>query len=191
MAELGPLRHIEDPRTPLDRARRVELFEFAKAKGVSEIFPDMPAQMMRRILIARGVTDIRVPNRLLGMQGRTVIAPNEVTRGGNNRVLERTPHEAPAENIEVSADDELIRNYLAEKQQQSKQPTAKKPKAEKAPKEKKPKKAKAPREKKPRESKGPTLAELRAECKRRGLKQPRGASAALLKELLANGGNAS
>lgn len=182
--------HAEDPRTPLDKARRLELFAFAQKRGVEEIYPDMPAPMMRRILEAKGHTDIHVPSRPLGMQSRTVIAPTEVTREGNNRVHERnvTP---PKQEGEVRADDELIRSYLAERAAKEQAPKKGRSRKEKQPKASKPAKAaktKATKKTASDKPKGPTMAELRKLCKERNLKQPFGASAAVLKELLANAG---
>lgn len=58
----------EDPRDPLEKARRPEIFSFAKANNVTEITPEMPAMLMRRILRTKGLTNIRIPKRVLGQQ---------------------------------------------------------------------------------------------------------------------------
>lgn len=67
MTGFAGLLKTEDPRTPMQRARKFELLQFAKANNVSEINEMMPAELMRAILMQKGLTNIRVPNRPLGM----------------------------------------------------------------------------------------------------------------------------
>jgi hypothetical protein len=62
------LNRIDDPRDPLSKARRSELVRYARANGVKEIDPDMPALLMRDILRRRGLTRPPIPNRPLGAQ---------------------------------------------------------------------------------------------------------------------------
>lgn len=66
---LGELKRIDDPRDALGKAKRIELAAFARANGVQEINPRMPAEMMRDILRERGLTNIQIPNRRLGAVG--------------------------------------------------------------------------------------------------------------------------
>lgn len=90
------LHRIDDPRDALQKARRYELLQFAKAHSVTDIVPGMPANLMRRILRERGLTHINVPPRPLGVVG------------GN-----ATPQDAPA--TQVNADDDLMRQYTMQK----------------------------------------------------------------------------
>lgn len=60
------LNNIEDPRDPLQRAKRRELVEFAHQHGHTHITTEMPAIYIRNYLRAQGLTNIRVPNRPLG-----------------------------------------------------------------------------------------------------------------------------
>ncbi len=60
------LKSIDDSRDSLDKARRKELERFAKANGVGDIKQGMPAILMRRILRAKGLTNIQIPKRILG-----------------------------------------------------------------------------------------------------------------------------
>lgn len=62
------LNRIDDPRDPLSKARRSELVKYARANGIKEIDPDMPALLMRDILRRRGLTRPPIPNRPLGAQ---------------------------------------------------------------------------------------------------------------------------
>jgi hypothetical protein len=60
------LNKLEDPRSDLDKARRRELHDFAKANGVKEITSETPAILARHILRSRGLTRIKIPPRPLG-----------------------------------------------------------------------------------------------------------------------------
>jgi len=154
------LDKIDDPRSPLEKARRAELIAFARDRGVKEIKHDMPATLIRKILRAKGITDIRPPMRQLGQEGRTVVAPTLVTREGLNRVVEHVPttrQETEAREPEtIDADELLAQAYEAS--QTPKRPVATAPKR--------------------------SIAALRNECKTRGLKQPARATAEQLEALL-------
>lgn len=99
-----------DPRDNLEKATRKELEIFAKENGVKEIVSGMPANLMRRILRARGLTRIKIPNRVLGQP------------------YGRHDEPAPVEgsSIEVSADEDLMRQWIAQQQT----PAPETPKAE-------------------------------------------------------------
>jgi hypothetical protein len=72
------LERIDDPRDALQRARRSEMYEFAKINGFSEITEDLPADDiphqnivgMRTLLRRRGIYKIPVPERVLGDYSR-------------------------------------------------------------------------------------------------------------------------
>jgi hypothetical protein len=64
------LNKIDDPRTPLDKARRRELYDFAQANGVTEITDQTPAIIARHILRQKGLTRIVIPPRPLGAQNQ-------------------------------------------------------------------------------------------------------------------------
>jgi hypothetical protein len=113
-----------DPRDNLEKAKRMELFRFARQNGIKEIEEAMPAMLMRKILRSRGMTNIRVPDR-----------PLASTRPTNMEAMTTSQVNV----IDVETD--LERQYMAEKQA-------------------------ADYEAMP-------LNELRAECKRRGIKMAR------------------
>ena len=70
MSAFAQLKSIDDPRDRLDKAHRIELIRFAQQNGVAEIDPEMPAILMRDILRRKGLTNIQVPNRMLGQPAR-------------------------------------------------------------------------------------------------------------------------
>lgn len=115
------LDKVEDKRTTLDRARRKELERFATEKGIADIQPGMPAQLMRRILRDRGVTQIMIPVRQLGQTRPTVIpAP------GSSKLAVNASRKAPQreDRVEVSADTDLERQW---QEKRFAPPPAKKP----------------------------------------------------------------
>jgi hypothetical protein len=183
MAELGKMYAQEDPRSPLEKARRVELLAYAKDNGIDAVRHDMPAPLIRKILIANNCTNIPVPPRQLGAIGRTVVAPTMVTKEGINRAREN-PQLAQSEQTvvgEVNADDALERAYIAQQRFDMNLAAALALEAQNAP-------PTPPTTVSP-SAEPKTMAELRAEVKARGLSQPKGASAAQLTELLKNDGN--
>lgn len=66
MTSLGSPARIDDPRDPLSKARRDELFKYAKECGLEQVKPDMPATLMRAHLRQAGKTNIQIPPRTLG-----------------------------------------------------------------------------------------------------------------------------
>lgn len=147
-----PLHKTDDPRSPLQKARRVELADFAEKQGFTEIKKDMPAELMRVLLQRRGVYAIPIPNRVLGAlpQGKAIV-PTQVQSGA----APRHGYEVTQPSGEINAIDLMMAEYATNGA------------APAAP-----------------QTTVPDMKFLRAECKRRGLKQPRGASAAALMELL-------
>lgn len=59
------LSRIDDPRDALAKAKRYELYTFAKANGLN-VTEQMPAILIRQKLREAGKTNIRVPKRTLG-----------------------------------------------------------------------------------------------------------------------------
>jgi hypothetical protein len=94
------LREITDPRDALAKARRYELFQFAKANGVTEIIHAMPANIMRKILRSRGLTNIRIPQRTLG-----VVVPTGVSSSSQSPVDEHT--------VSIDAEEDMLRQFNA------------------------------------------------------------------------------
>lgn len=76
------LNRIDDPRDSLSKARRSELIAYARANGVKEIDPNMPAILMREILRGKGLTRIKIPNRPLGAIGQTGALPDHPLTSG-------------------------------------------------------------------------------------------------------------
>ena len=112
------LNKIIDPRDPLSKARRMELFRFAQDNGISDIQETMPADMMRDILRSRNVTSISVPDRPLGSAQQTFTTPtSHKTTGG---VIQPAQEVIPV----VSASVDVARQWLAQQSQpQPPQPT--------------------------------------------------------------------
>jgi hypothetical protein len=101
------LLSIEDPRDNLQKANRWELIDYAKANGI-DVPQDAPAIYTMKVLRARGLTNIRVPDRPLGLYvGRGDSMVDEPQISGN------------AEITEVSADDHMILQYQQEKQSET------------------------------------------------------------------------
>ena len=119
------LLRIDDPRDKLEKATRDELYDFARAQGVTDITEDMPAILMRRILRSKGKTNIDIPNRPLGSNPGVVAPPDKA------QDVVAVP--------EITAEEDLMRQYQAAKV--------------------------APAEM--------TMGQMRAECKRRGIKMAR------------------
>jgi len=101
------LDRIIDPRDNLEKARRCELEHYARANGVGEIDPNMPAQLMRRILRAKGLTQIAVPNRPLGAVNARPLLPDP-TQAARGEADGATASEAVAE---IAAEDDLARQW--------------------------------------------------------------------------------
>lgn len=79
------LKSIDDPRSPLDKTRRIDLVRFAKTQGIKEVTEQMPAILIRKIFKDRGIH--RVPARLqtLGQTAgaaasQAAIVPDEAAR---------------------------------------------------------------------------------------------------------------
>lgn len=89
------LNKIDDPRDQLEKARRYELFKFAKGHNIAEITEGMPAIIMRKILRGKGLTRISIPPRPLGgLSGSAPATPQNVN--------------------EIDAADDLMRQYAQE-----------------------------------------------------------------------------
>lgn len=158
------LHRIQDPRDSLERARRSELVEFAKNKGISEIVPEMPAILMRKILRSRGMTDIRIEPRQLGEMTRTKInAKVSTAKPAKDRTGE------PPKIVEVDAEADLLRQWKVEQTT----PTA----TEAAVAATEAAAAAAPRKQRARKEKGPTptdpklmhMSDLRRHAKEKGV----------------------
>lgn len=128
------LKRIDDPRSNLEKARRPELVRFARANGMADISEAMPANLIRRRLVAAGLTRIQVSAPPLGL------AP-----GASQTIAPDAPVNV------VDADDDLERQFAREQ-------AAAKP------------------------IKGMAINELRAECKRLGIRLSRRDNMATMKE---------
>src|SRR6185437_5733367 len=92
-----------DPRDNLQKATRWELIDYARANGV-DVPADAPAIYTMKVLRSRGLTNIKIPDRPLGLyaNGPETTAPQV---------------ESETEINTASADDDLIRQYEQEKKQ--------------------------------------------------------------------------
>lgn len=162
-----------DPRDNLERARRRELVKFAEVNGIREVVSEMPATLMRKILRARGLTQIAVQPTRLG----------DIPRQNFNKKVQPKPQAISHRQlvpeprcVEVSADDDLMRQW-SESQGV---------KAETDPLVKGVNPASvAVVEHRPfRDPANPKMGELKKEAKRRGLKPPRTMKMPELKKLM-------
>lgn len=156
------LKTIDDPRDSLAKARRWELEQYAKANGVTEIQPGMPAIVMRNILRSRGLTRIPVPARPLGQQNQP--KPRLMYKNG---ILQQPQPPLPrpepqSKGVEANADDDLARQFGLERITSEE-------------------KAKLFPDKLVADMK---ITELRQECKRRGIKMARTDNMPALREKL-------
>ena len=108
------LHSITDPRDNLMKARRIELYRFAREKGVTEIVENMPGELMRDILRSKGITNIAVPSRQLGTPEQMVTTPTS-HRDGTTEIKQ------PDKIVEVSAIADLKRQW--QQNQEPKQPS--------------------------------------------------------------------
>jgi hypothetical protein len=160
----------EDRRSNLERARRSELVKFAKENGISEIIPEMPATLMRKILQSRGLTNIQVaPSRLGDIPRKNLNQRVQLKSSVRHGIPE--PH-----GVEVDADVDLMRQWQASQAAKSNDRDNVKPvNADSV----------SVVEHRPfRNPDNPTMAELKKEAKRRGLKPPRTMKMPELKQLL-------
>lgn len=63
MGILGP---VQDSRDDLQAARRIQIFDYAKRNGITEIEEWMPGDAMQAILRRKGINSIGVPRKPLG-----------------------------------------------------------------------------------------------------------------------------
>jgi hypothetical protein len=160
----------EDRRSNLERARRSELVKFAKENGISEIIPEMPATLMRKILQSRGLTNIQVaPSRLGDIPRKNLNQRVQLKSSVRHDILE-------SHGVEVDADVDLMRQWQASQAAKSNdRDNVKHVNADSI----------AVVEHRPfRNPDNPTMAELKKEAKRRGLKPPRTMKMPELKQLL-------
>lgn len=66
MTLLGSVYRQEDPRGNLEKASRYELAQLAKKLGFTDITYDTPQPLQVKLLRQRGITDIDIPERVLG-----------------------------------------------------------------------------------------------------------------------------
>jgi len=88
----------EDPRDNLQKANRWELVAFAKENGI-DLDENTPAIVSAKILRDRGLTNIKIPDRPLGLY---VSSKNEA-------LVEHAP--SVKGEITINAEDDLVRQY--------------------------------------------------------------------------------
>jgi len=108
------LHKTEDPRDSLQKARRKELFEFAKQHNVRAIAPDMPADLMRGILRQHGLTNIRTYHPPLGSTQQDGTGLERKYKNGLLAANGRA-HETMPKGVEVDAMADLMRQYAQQK----------------------------------------------------------------------------
>lgn len=97
------LTRIDDPRDPLERARKPELLRFARENGLGHVITDaMPAILMRRELRKANLTRIKLPKRTLGM-------PDQMRRGTPALQPSIPSPLAETNGVEIDAEDDLAR----------------------------------------------------------------------------------
>ena len=100
------LLSIDDPRDNLQKATRFELIDFAKANGI-DVPEDAPAIYTMKILRSRGLTNIRIPDRPLGLYV------------GSGEVMSEAQISSDSEVISSNAEDDLIRQYQTQKKEEA------------------------------------------------------------------------
>ena len=147
------LHRIDDPRDALSRARRKPLELFARDAAIIEIKAGMPGDLMKCIIRMKGYVE---RYKEWAARNRIVNPP----LGGEKP----QPTNGADENA-INADDDLMRQWMAQHQTVSEdQPTN------------------SPADRKPVEKMG--INELRAECKSRGIKLSRRDNMKSLKDKL-------
>lgn len=100
-----------DPRGPWSTARRMEVFRYAKEKGVSEIKEQMPKDVMVRILQAKGIAPPNVRPRLIGKNFDPRSWDTDINShhyNGNEQPSK------PAETVTIDADELLEREWKSQ-----------------------------------------------------------------------------
>lgn len=97
---------IEDPRDNLQKATRWELIDYAKANGI-DVPGDAPAIYTMKVLRSRGLTNIKIPHRPLGMNA------------GAGDVMTDAALGEGADVTVANADDDFIRQFEAQKQEET------------------------------------------------------------------------
>lgn len=98
-----------DPRDSLEKARHRELVQFAKAHGVDDVRPDMPAKLIRIKLRARGLINIRIPpGRVLGSSQQDGTGLEKKYRSG---LLASNGQHPQSKSVELDEAADLERQY--------------------------------------------------------------------------------
>ncbi len=139
------LTKIIDPRDNLGRASRDELWDFAKANGVSFDQRTATKQYMERELRGRGLTNIRVAVRLMGAPTGEVFPPDGSTMTVDQPKI-----------TEVDADADMVRQMKEQAAKPQDWPVTS-----------------TYKEDIPKLFMSMGMNELRAECKRRSIKMDR------------------
>lgn len=101
------LLSTEDPRDNLQKATRWELIDFAKANGI-DVPQDAPAIYTMKVLRSRGLTNIKIPDRPLGLY-----------TGKGDALTESPAVMSDAEVTTANAEDDLIRQYEKQKKEEA------------------------------------------------------------------------
>lgn len=93
------LKSIDDPRSPLDRTRRMDLVKYAKAHGIEGISDQVPAILIRKKFRALGINRIPVAFQTLGQppKASAVVPPSPALTQGSG--------------AEIDADADLERQF--------------------------------------------------------------------------------
>lgn len=154
---------FEDPRDALEACRKTDLLRYARENGVKEVTEQMPAILIRRVLRRKGLTRPNYRRHILGFPE---------PRG--DEPAEPLVPDVGATGVQSDAEDDLMRQYMA--QQPANDPSEER-EAEAAPVQ--PKKEANPGFKE--------LTRLRMACKARGIKMTRKDNAESLRAKLGIG----
>lgn len=111
------LNRIDDPRDIFEKMRRYPLVRFAHEHGQKDISETMPAQLIRNLLRSRGLSrkaGAWLEKNRMGLPRLGTINPS-----AQERMMPQQEH--ASNGIEVTADEDLMRQYLA---QQEAKPTS-------------------------------------------------------------------
>lgn len=106
------VNRIEDPRGPLELASRYELYQYAKDNGIKEIDEAMymgpyAAEKMKKILMAKGLTNIKTTLRPFGSP------PGTEEPSGKTVTIDELINETPMINHRVMTRAELAKECKA------------------------------------------------------------------------------
>jgi len=98
----------EDPRGSLEKASKYELWQLAKKLGFADITYEMPQPLQAKMLRERGITEIDIPERVLGDSRPTVYNTDKVEAS-------KSVPQVPSETRSMTAEELLELEFRQQK----------------------------------------------------------------------------